>query len=416
MPTEAPEIPTIESMSAQVTGDAMTSTPTFEAPKPEAKKETPPPTPNPEANPDAKKPDASKPESKKPEPKPEAKKEDADLGDDYKNSAEYKSPNSNSKLRKTLDRFAKERDEWKTKATEFETSGKTNAEKIAEYEAKIKTLESKPVETKTDTALIEKYEGEIKSLKQSLREYDYQKSDEFKEKYAQPFERAWTKAISQVKQLKVNKNDQQMQATEDDFKYLRSLPLGDRIEAAKSMFGSADSLVLSHISRLEELKESALEAIEAEKQNHELRSKETTAKQQKEREEYVNFLKQSEKEILETVEGFKFSDDPEEKKAWEKGLAFVEHALNNVGGLPANERAAHAAAVKMKAALYDLDQNRIKAFTAKLKSMEEELAKYRDSDPGSGGEKGKPEEKSSDIPTSIEDMLSKAPAGWSRNG
>lgn len=413
--TETAEIPSIESVSSQVVSDTpMTETPKLESPKPETQKETPPPTPKPDAAkpPEAKKPDATKPETKPTEKKSEAK--DDSLGDDYRNTQEYKI--ANSKLRKTLDRFAKERDEFKTKYGELETSSKTNAEKIAEYEAKIKAIEGKPVETKTDTALIEKYEGEIKSLKQSLREYDYQKSDEFKEKFAQPFERAYTKALSQVKQLKVTKNDQLVQATEDDFKYLRSLPLGDRIEAAKSMFGSADSLVLGHVSRLEELRESALEAIESEKQNHELRSKETTAKQQKEREEYVNFLKQSEKEILETVEGFKFSDDPEEKKAWEKGLAFVEHALNNVSNLPANERAAHAAAVKMKAALYDLDQNRIKAFTAKLKSMEEELAKFRESDPGSGGDKGKPEEKSDKVPSSIEDMLNKAPQGWGRNG
>src|SRR6478736_4836515 len=167
--TEAPEIPSISDMSAQVVSDvAMTETPTFEAPK----QETPKEAPKVEAKPDAKPNQPPKPEAKaevKPEVKKEAAKDDS-LGDDYKNTQEYKI--ANSKLRKTLDRFAKERDEWKGKASEFETSSKTTAEKVAEYEAKIKAIEGKPVETKTDTALIEKYESQIKELKQTVREYD----------------------------------------------------------------------------------------------------------------------------------------------------------------------------------------------------------------------------------------------------
>lgn len=410
------EIPSIDAMSSQAAGPAMTETPTFEKPAapetaPEAPKEVVKETPPAKEAPKTEAKPAAKEAPKAPEVKKEQAKDDS-LGDDYQNTQEYKL--ANSKLRKTVDRFAKERNEWKTKASEFETSSKTSAEKIAEYEKRIKDIESKPVETKADVKLVEKYENEIKSLKQTVREYDYQKSDEFKEKFSMPFERAYKKAMGEVSQLSVLKGDNTVAATEQDFAHIRSLPLGARRAEARRLFGEDSDVVLSHVSRLEELRDAAREAIALEKENYEVKQKESEIKSQREREEYTNFLKQSEKEILETVEGFKFSDDPEEKKAWEKGLAFVEHALNNVGSLPANERAAHAAAVKMKAALYDLNEMRIKSFNAKLKSMTEELEKYRGSDPGAGGEKGAAEPAGDDIPDSIESMLKNAPAGWDR--
>ena len=402
--TEAPEIPSIESMSSQVVSDvAMTETPTFEAPKQETPKEAPKVEAAPKA--DAKPNQPPKPEAKaevKPEVKKEAAKDDS-LGDDYKNTQEYKI--ANSKLRKTLDRFAKERDEWKGKASEFETSRKTTAEKVAEYEAKIKAIEGKPVETKTDTALIEKYENQIKELKQTVREYDYQKSDEFREKFSAPFEKAYKKAVGEVTQLTVTKDDQSIAATDKDFAFIRSLPFGQRRAAARQMFGEDSDIVLGHVARLEEMRESALEAIASEKQNYELKSKETSLKQQREQEEYGSLLKQSEKEILETIEDFKLGDDPEEKKLWEKGLSFVEHALNNTASLPANERAAHAAATKMRAALYDLQNNRVKAANAKIKSLTDELSKFRSSDPGNAGEKGEVEKTGDEIPDGIEAML-----------
>lgn len=405
--TEAPEVPSIESMSAQVTGPAMTETPSSEPAKTvETPKEAAPAKAEPAKGEEAK----AKPDAPKAEAKPSEKKDADFLGDDYKNSQEYKI--ANSKLRKTLDRFAKERDEWKGKASEFETSSKTTAEKVAEYEKRIKEIESKPVETKADTALVEKYENEIKALKQTVREYDYQKSDEFREKFAAPFEKAYKKAIGEVTQLTITKDDQSKPATESDFAFIRSLPFGQRRAAARQMFGEDYDLVLSHVSRLEEMRESALEAIASEKQNYEIKQKETTLKQQKEKEDYANFLKQSEQEILTSIEDFKLGDDPEEKKAWEKGLAFVEHALNNTASLPVSERAAHAAATKLRAALYDLSNHRVKAANAKIKSLTDELAKFRASDPGAGGEKGEVESGGDETPEGIEAMLAKAPSAW----
>lgn len=415
MPDVLDDIPGIAEMSTQAAGAEMTETPTFDAPKEQPKEvvtETPKDAPKEAPKTEGK--EQHKPADKPKEaPKVEAKKDPKDdtLGDDFKNSQAYKL--ANKQLRNTLDRFAKERDEWKTKASEFETSSKTSAEKIAEFEKKIQAIESKPVETKADTALVEKYETQIKELKQSLRGYDYQGSDDFKRDHSIPFEKAYKKAIEEVTQLNVTKDGQETPATDKDFAYLRALPFGPRRQAARAMFGEDYDIVLQHVSTLEKMRESAIEAINNEKNNYELRQQESTVKQQKEKEEYANALKQSEKEILETVEGFKFSDDPEEKKAWEAGMAFVEHALNNVASLPTNERAAHAAAVKLKAALYDLDQHRIKGFTAKIKSLTEELEKFRASDPGAGGEKGAAEEGAEEI-GGIADMLAKAPEGWGR--
>lgn len=335
------------------------------------------------------------PEAAKEQPKPEAKSREKPAektpekkvevaDDDPEKMPEFK--NANSKLRAELKRMYGERNEFKTKAAEADSI----KAKVTEYEAKIKALESKPVETKADTALIEKYEKEIKESKQRIRELDYQQSDDFRENYVKPMAKTYRAAVEEVVQLTVTEGETNRAATQADFDTLRNLPLAQRRANARAMFGQDADLVLGHIRDIEKLQKAGNEAIENEKVNGETRRKEEALKSERERGEYENYLKTFHDEITnEYAHIFKpGEDDKEAAEALRKGFEFVDAALKGTAGMTMKERAAYSAVLRAKVAGFDAHGLKVARLEEQNKSLLEELKKFRDSDPGTGG--GKP--------------------------
>lgn len=284
--------------------------------------------------------------------------------------------------------------------------------KVAEYEKRIKEIESKPVETKADTALIEKYENEVKALQARIRETDYPRSDEFKEKFVVPLNKRYQKAVSQIAQLTVTENEQSRAATQADFDYIRGLPFGQQRQMARQLFGQDSDVVLSHVNSVAEIQEQAREAIENEKANGELRQKELTLKQQKEQSEYSRILKEGEEQIIKEFSTFKLTDDPKERELFDAAMDFVNQAMTGAANLPLEKRASIAAVHKMKAVGYDIEKYRREAAEAKVASLTEELAKFRQSDPGAGGDKPTVEKTTNEQDLTIDELLKSAPGTW----
>ena len=297
--------------------------------------------------------------------------------------------------------------DWKTAPNHFRKSfEKTQAElkaereaktqiqaKVAEYEAKIKAIESKPVETKADTALVEKYENELKTLRSTVQELDYSKSSEFQDKYVKPLAKTYQKALQEVQQLTVTDADQNSrQATQQDFDTLRNLPFGQRRAAARQMFGADADVVLSHISRIEQMRQEGNEALEEAKTNGELRQKEQRIAQQREQEQYQNYLKQAHAELENEFPDFfkPNAEDPEAAKALQGGYELVDTAVNKAANMTLQDRAAYNAVFRARAAAFPLMEHNLKKIAAENASLVEELKKYRGSDPGAGGQKVAP--------------------------
>ena len=297
--------------------------------------------------------------------------------------------------------------DWKTAPNHFRKSfEKTQAElkaeresksqiqaKVSEYEAKIKAIESKPVETKADTALVEKYENELKSLQSTVRELDYSKSVEFQDKFVKPLAKTYQKALQEVQQLTATDADQNSRAaTQQDFDTLRNLPFGQRRAAARSMFGEDADVVLGHISRIEQMRQEGNEALEEAKSNGEIRQKEQRIAQQREQEQYQNYLKQAHSELeSEFPDFFKpNAEDPDAAKALQGGYELVDTAVNKAANMTLQDRAAYNAVFRARAAAFPLMEHNLKKIAAENASLVEELKKYRGSDPGAGGVKSVP--------------------------
>lgn len=274
----------------------------------------------------------------------------------------------------------------------YEELKTSSTAKISEFEAKIRALESKPVEKPADTKLIEEYQGKISTLQKRLAESDYSRSDEFKSKYVDPLGEAYKAAIAEVKQLTVREgegeNAKDRQATEHDFRHIMNLPLKDQGIAARRMFGDAADAVLAHRTELARLQRDMESAVKKASEEHETRSKEQQLASEKQKETYDR-TKESALQHLKTKWPHWFSDDTadaEATAALKSGYDFVKGFVDKAEKMSLEDHAMHAAIVEARAAGFQREVFKNTRLSNKVKSLEEELEKYRKSDPGAGGD------------------------------
>lgn len=121
---------------------------------------------------------------------------------------------------------------------------------------KLKT--AKPVEDTDKPLLLEKstrLEKENSELKERLKYSDYERSDEFNEKYKKPYEDTAQSAVNRVTQLKVpNPNGEPRNFTQEEFwSIVGTGNENDALEKAESIFGEGSSKANAVIERRNEV-------------------------------------------------------------------------------------------------------------------------------------------------------------------
>lgn len=273
--------------------------------------------------------------------------------------------------------------------------------KISEYEARIKAIESKKVETPADTKLIEEYQGRIKALETDLAHSAYERSPEFKRNYVDKWNSTYKAAVAEISTLLAGEGSgderKERQANEADFRNILRLEPKDQGPAARRLFGDSADLVLTHRNELNRIKREGEEALGRARESHDTKSKEQELATKKQQETYENSKRAAEQELQTKWPQF-FGDDPADEevtKALQGGREFVRGAIAKMAEAPAEERAAYAAVIEARAAAYPRVVLEKKRADDKVAALEAELSKYRKSDPGAvtdvgGG--GKPAE------------------------
>jgi hypothetical protein len=332
--------------------------------------------------------EAAKPEPAAPEPKPapEPAKPDpkAKLATDPKTAPEPEVVGEG--LWKTAPKHLKN-DHYKFKR---ETEGK-----IAEYERKVKELEGKSTQSPADLAKIKSLEERSAQLEKDLNDResrliqaDYSKSEEFKRLYVDKGARAYTKAIGDIKHLKVRSvnaetgEETERPATQADFDAIRRLDPYEQDKKLQEMFGHSSARVAWHINELNGIEISANEAIESAREKSEAQRKEFETQNQSRISDLANFSKSAQEELVKNHPGY-FAPDPENPEATtalQKGYDFVDSALNSKDVTP-RERAEKATVIRSLAAVAPRLMVERKQDRAKIASLEAELAKFRKSSP-----------------------------------
>ncbi len=279
----------------------------------------------------------------------------------------------------------------------FQKFKRTTGESVSSLTKKIKDLEGKPVQDPKTVETIKALEKEREDLRKELngredliRQSDYQRSAEYKDKYLTPIHKAYNLAVSEIKTLKItNEDGSQRPATQQDFDDIIDLSKrpSEQDEKAEQLFGRSYRRVLNHIDKLVGLRQSADDAVsnanktfeESQKlsvEQQESRNKEYQSKQTEVRES----LPQKYPDFFGEIEGNKEAND-----ALQGGYKIFDDVVSNVNNLSPSQHAEKFELIRSWAAFFPRAYTLRQQDQAKIRSLETELKKYRGTDPSEGG-------------------------------
>lgn len=375
---------------------------------------TPPPTTTPAtAQP------AAAPAAQQPQQQATEAKHTSDI-DAILNRGEKKQPTKTDADGKVL--------EWKTAPKQFREAHERlqteSGARIKVLEDEIKGIKSKSVESPADAGNIAALKKEIEDIRKertdlqkdrdearrALAEADYSKHPDFKRDYDDKWHSEYESSVNQALRFQIivkgaeGEADKARAATQQDFDYIRALPVEARRQAAKELFGENGSDVVDSIKELDRIRRSRKEALTRHAQDHEktlaekARTKEGRSTQLEQRKSQV--MQAIQAELPELFDAKHYESDPDAKAALEGGYekaraglkAIAEYGDESDVGKHAQKLASFEALIA-SAPLLTLLNTRL---TEKNKALEDELSKYRKTDPGAPAGGGQPAAKNED--------------------
>jgi hypothetical protein len=251
---------------------------------------------------------------------------------------------------------------------------------------------------------IAKSEARQKELESHMAYVDYSKTDEFQTKFVAPYNKAWEKAIGELKEITVVDPASQTEraVTAQDMLDLVNLPLGKARAMANEVFGEFADDVMNHRKSIKDLfyaQQGALEdakknGVERVKQAQEENSRKATDMQRTVNETW----EKENKAVLEDPTHGPLFKPREGDEVWNqrlsKGFELVDRAFKESPldpKLTPEQRQAvirRHAAVRNRAASWGAIRAENDSLKVKMTALEKELAEYKGSEPGTAG--GKP--------------------------
>lgn len=267
---------------------------------------------------------------------------------------------------------------------------KTRSEREAEItklQSKIKEFESKQFVTPEQIQQQKDREERLRELEAQSAAADFRKTPEYKRDFIDPWQQEWRSAVANVKELFVSpEGEEPRPGTAKDFDAVRNA--GSYIQQrnmAKQLFGEEWDVVMTHINSMRGIENRAAQAVATHEQSYE-----TT--RQTELTTYQSAYDETDKNLVSTYPQF-FGEDPENPEAiaeMQKGLDFIDRALEQSKKSTLAERAAANATIRRWAGAFPRMHFMLGKKDAEIASLKEALAKYRGSDPGAevGGDGG----------------------------
>lgn len=254
---------------------------------------------------------------------------------------------------------------------------------------------------KSITERMERAESRANELEDHIRYVDYSKSAEFRTKYQEPYEKAWGRAVSELKEITIDDGAGGERAvSHQDILDLVNLPLGKAREMADSIFGSFADDVMAHRKEIRQLYESQNSALEEAKKNGAERVRLSQEQFQKQNGEIRKFVTDTwTKENGEITKHEKFGKfftpvegDEEGNQRLDKGFKLVDQAFSANPldpKLTPEQRALvvrQHAAVRNRAAAFGRLTHQLEQAEAKYAAVLKELEEYKKGEPpGTGG-------------------------------
>lgn len=254
---------------------------------------------------------------------------------------------------------------------------------------------------KTEMEKLSTFEKRNKELEDHIRYVDYSKSQEFKEKHQAPYEKSWSRAMSELKELTIE--DPSTGASRavgpQDLLELVNLPLGKAREKANATFGDFADDVMAHRKEIRGLFDSQAQALEEARTQGSEREKESAQQSERQRTEVTKqigeqWAKFNEEAAKDEKVGRYFSaseGDEDGNTSLNRGFDFVDKALSQNPMDPKltpeqrSDIVKMHAAVRNRAAAFGRMRSRLEASQAKIAELQKELSQYAGTEPPTGG-------------------------------
>lgn len=277
-------------------------------------------------------------------------------------------------------------------AKELRTAYENQKRELESLKSELTKYKSGKVEDPEKKTLQERLSEEAKRREQievELRFANYERSEDYKEKFAKPIESAFEKAHKEVQSMVISNEDgSTFQATADHFNKLVMMNPQEAAKLAKQWFGDAAVEVLAHRRKILELNESRIQAVEKFKKESDEREKkmasereEHNARVQQLWEQSINTHIEKNADYLKPVEG-----DEESNQLLDQGYKLADMAFSYDPNMPVEKRVALHAVVRNRAAAYDRLVHSNKSLKEKVEALEKELSEFKQSEPKSGEE------------------------------
>lgn len=278
---------------------------------------------------------------------------------------------------------------------------------VTKLQGRIKELEAGTGDQTAITTELEGLKKRNQELEQEISFTNYSSSREFQEKYAAPYQEAWTRAVSDFNQLTVripsgtdpNTGEptyRTRQASADDLLTLANMPLSEMDEKAEEMFGRSAARVIRHVERVRDLAIAQDKALADAKKNAGTRKTAMDAQTKASIEKGKQMWSSENKRLVEKYPSFfgPRNGDQEGNDLLTKGRAMADRIFVQT---PENRPKTAEEAVRLHALAYNKIANhdrlalRLKQANARISELQKIVDEYEDSNPpaGKGGEAAK---------------------------
>jgi hypothetical protein len=290
----------------------------------------------------------------------------------------------------------------------------TLGQALDKYKARNKELEAELAEWKTKsenvdakglTERLEKMETRNKDLEEEIRYVNYQKSQEFSDKYKTPYENAWKRAMDDLKEVLIpTENGEGRAITGNDILEIVNMPLAKAREVAREVFGDFADDVMQHRKEIKRLFDEQSQALSDARKNGAEREKLRNEQIGKFTSEIDGYIKTNWEKANAEAHGdpkygayFKpIEGDAEGNQRLAKGFELVDRAFAENPKDPRLNAEQRLAIIKRHAAV----RNRAAGFgrlawqndqlKTQLAEANKKLAEYEGSTPAAGGGQGTP--------------------------
>lgn len=272
--------------------------------------------------------------------------------------------------------------------------------KLQQEIVELRKLVADPAARKSEVERLAKVEARNKELEDHITFTDYSKSTEFVEKYQQPYLDQWHRSMAELRDIEfADESGAERKMNQNDLLELVNLPLNKARERAEQLYGGAANDVMAHRTKIRDLNNAQLAALDKAKKDGAEHFKTQHAQTQAQMAEAQKLVgeawNKTNSDIMADAKiGHYFKPiegDADANSRLEKGYKFVDEAFAENPMNPklnAEQRAAVVkkhAAVRHRAAAFGRMRYLLERTIAREAALTKKLAEFEGTVPEFGG-------------------------------